>query len=120
MVNDSSTRFFFAEKEEQLDKILEVRSRCPELSKIFLFDMEGLHKYRDDQVMPFSELVELGAAYDREHPAVWDRLGGIAQPNDPAILVQPSGTTGPPQGALLRHSKIPVPLGYPDPITPLG
>src|SRR5260370_13475123 len=120
MVNDSSTRFFFAEKEEQLDRILEVRSRCPELSKIFLFDMEGLHKYRDDQVMPFSELVELGAAYDREHPAVWDRLVEIAKPNDLAILVYTSGTTGPPKGAMLSHSNITFQLGYPDLITRLG
>jgi len=29
IVNDSGTRFFFAENEEQLDKILEVRARCP-------------------------------------------------------------------------------------------
>jgi long-chain acyl-CoA synthetase len=39
IVNDSDTRFFFVEDEEQLDKILEVRSRCPELAKIFVFDM---------------------------------------------------------------------------------
>ena len=29
IVNDSGTRFLFAEDEEQLDKILEVRDRCP-------------------------------------------------------------------------------------------
>jgi len=29
IVNDSGTRFFFAGNEEQLDKILEVRARCP-------------------------------------------------------------------------------------------
>src|SRR5207249_886423 len=31
IVNDSGTRFFFAENEEQLDKILESRARCPQL-----------------------------------------------------------------------------------------
>src|SRR5215475_5283391 len=52
IVNDSGTRFFFAENEEQLDKILAVRARCPELVKIVVFDMEGLHAFRDAQVMP--------------------------------------------------------------------
>jgi long-chain acyl-CoA synthetase len=120
IVNDSGTRFFFAENEEQLDKILEVRSRCRELSKIFLFDMEGLHKYWDDQVMAFGSLLELGAAYERKHPGVWDRLVNIAEPKDLAILVYTSGTTGPPKGAMLSHSNILFQLGYPDAIAHLG
>src|SRR5580704_12945920 len=74
IVNDSATRFFFAENEEQLDKILTVRKNCPTLKKIFVFDMEGLHNYKDDQVMPFTDLLALGAAYERERPGAWDRM----------------------------------------------
>ena len=80
IVNDSGTRFFFAENEEQLDKILQVRARCPQLVKIFVYDMEGLHAFSDPQVMPFSELLELGARYDEEHPGAFDRLVEIARP----------------------------------------
>ena len=42
IVNDSRTRFFFAENEEQLDKILVARPNCPSLVKIIVYDMEGL------------------------------------------------------------------------------
>jgi len=41
LINDSSTKVIFAEDEEQLDKILSCRSRCPTLQKIIVFDMEG-------------------------------------------------------------------------------
>ena len=120
IVNDSGTRFFFAENEEQLDKILEVRGRCPALVKIIVYDMEGLHGFRDEQVMPFEELLALGERYDREHPGTFDQMVEVAQPGDLAILVYTSGTTGPPKGAMLSHRNILFQLAYADFIAPLA
>src|SRR5207249_9881720 len=47
LINDSSTKVIFAEDEEQLDKVLSCRSRCPTLQKIVVFDMEGLSGFTD-------------------------------------------------------------------------
>jgi long-chain acyl-CoA synthetase len=118
IVNDSGTRFFFAENEEQLDKILEVRGQCPGLVKIFVYDMEGLHAFRDEQVMPFEALLELGQRYDRLYPGALDRMIELAQPEDLATLVYTSGTTGPPKGAMLSHRNILFQLGYAHFLTP--
>ena len=61
LINDSSTRVVFAEDEEQLDKILSCRSRCPTLQKIIVFDMEGLNAFSDPMVLSLAEFMALGA-----------------------------------------------------------
>jgi long-chain acyl-CoA synthetase len=119
IVNDSGTRFFFAADEEQLDKILEVRARCPDLVKIVVFDTEGLHAFKDEQVISFAELLELGMRYEAEHPGAFDRMLELARPEDLAILVYTSGTTGPPKGAMLSHRNILFQIDYSDYVTAL-
>ena len=117
IVNDSGTRFFFAADEEQLDKILEVRAACPQLVKIIVFDTEGLHAFKDEQVLAFEDLLELGIRYEAEHPGAFDRMVEIAKPEDLAILVYTSGTTGPPKGAMLSHRNILFQIDYSDYVT---
>ena len=74
LVNDSSTKFYFAENEEQLDKILEVRSECPTLKQIIVFDMEGLNEFHDDQVISYEEFLKIGEKANQEKPDLWESL----------------------------------------------
>jgi len=56
LINDSRTKVIFAEDEEQLDKILACRARCPTLEKIVVFDMEGLSGFIDPMVMSLARI----------------------------------------------------------------
>ena len=115
LLADSSSVVVFAEDEEQLDKILEVRERLPKLRKIIVFDMEGLRDFDDRQVMSLEALRALGADYDEKHEGVWDKRLASRRAGDLAILVYTSGTTGKPKGAMISHLNILATLdGYQD------
>jgi long-chain acyl-CoA synthetase len=106
ILTDSRSRFLFVEDDEQLDKFLDVRERCPDVTKAFVFDMEGLNDFSDPQVMPFDTLLELGRAHDAANPGLWEKLVAASQPEELALLVYTSGTTGPPKGSMLAHRNV--------------
>lgn len=106
IVKNCEARFYFAENEEQLDKVLSFRERTPFLNKVIVWDMEGLHNFRDPMVMSFEELLELGRNHESSyHGLLEERLGSL-DPEDLAVLIYTSGTTGPPKGAMLTHSNL--------------
>ena len=106
LINDSSTKVIFAEDEEQLDKILSCRSRCPTLQKIVVFDMEGLSGFTDPMVLSLAEFTALGRNHEQGNEALWDEMIGSRSAGDLAILVYTSGTTGPPKGAMHSNRSV--------------
>jgi long-chain acyl-CoA synthetase len=106
LINDSSTKVVFAEDEEQLDKILSCRARCPTLRQIVVFDMEGLSGFIDPMVLSLAEFTALGRNHAQGNEALWDEMIGSRTAGDLAILVYTSGTTGPPKGAMHSNRSV--------------
>ena len=106
LINDSGSRFYFAEDEEQLDKVLEVRERTPTLEKIIIFDMEGLRRLDDPMCLSFEALQALGRDYAETHAEAWDDEIDNARADDLMILTYTSGTTGPPKGAMISQANM--------------
>jgi long-chain acyl-CoA synthetase len=103
LCEDSRTTLLFVENDEQLDKALEVRGQLPLLRKVVVFDMEGLRHLTEPDVISLDDLRALGRNYLVQHPdAVQERVKAC-RPQDLAILVYTSGTTGKPKGAMHSH-----------------
>jgi long-chain acyl-CoA synthetase len=114
LINDSGTRVIFVEDEEQLDKVLVCRDRCPTLERIVVFDMEGLSGFSDPMVMSLDEFMALGRNAMTGREALWEEMVASRGPDDLAVLVYTSGTTGPPKGAMHSNRSVTHQMRYAD------
>ena len=104
LCEDSGATVLFVEDDEQLDKALSVRANLPLLRHIIVFDMKGLRDLDDAMVISLDHLRALGHAFAAQSPALLPARVAQCQPQDLAILVYTSGTTGKPKGAMHSHA----------------
>ena len=92
----------FVENDEQLDKVLLVRDRCPALRRIVIFDMKGLRDFADPICESFSTFVARGIQHDRAHAGDWDTGVAAIAADQPAVLLFPHGGVAG-EGRTLTH-----------------
>lgn len=93
-----------AEDQEQVDKLLELREATGRPRVIAYDDDRGLRGYDIDGLVSLDAVTQSGRDRLRSDPELGARLLLQARPEDPAILLHSSGTTGVPKGIPLSHA----------------
>jgi long-chain acyl-CoA synthetase len=90
--------------QEQVDKLFENRSRLEFVKSVVYLDPTGMRNYRSDPwLLPYRELLERGDELEREKPQLFPSELWRGRPDDIAVMIQTSGTTGLPKLAMLTH-----------------
>lgn len=106
VIGHSESVFVVCDDQEQVDKVLEQKADLPALRKVIVIDMKGLRRYRDPSILSFAEVEKMGREKDQKDPGLYGKLLMDLGPEDVALMVYTSGTTGPPKGAMISHANV--------------
>ena len=95
--------FAIVEDQEQVDKLIEIREKCPLLTRIWYDDPRGLRNYSEPGLAALDALIESGRAHANANPGFFDAEVAKGSPQDMAAMFFTSGTTGNPKGVVHTH-----------------
>ncbi len=104
-------RFAVAEDQEQVDKLLELRARSGAPEHIVYDDPRGVAGYRAPGLIGYEAVAAMGRRRLDGDPGLAPALMARARPEDAAVLLHSSGTTGQPKGILLKHRQLIASVG---------
>ena len=106
IVNHAECRILFAENEEQVDKWLHMKAGSPSVEYVIFWDKKGLQGLKEEGVLWYDDFMEKGKqSYHKDPTRHLSRVQAI-KPEDLALLVYTSGTTGLPKGAMLTNRNL--------------
>ena len=105
-INNADVRFAMVEDQEQVDKLVEIRDRCPQISNIYYDNPRGLRTYSEPGLDSLDTLIASGAAFISQNPQWFAGEVAKVQPDDVAAMFFTSGTTGNPKGVVHTHNTL--------------
>jgi long-chain acyl-CoA synthetase len=105
-IQNAEVGFAVVEDQEQVDKMLELRTGGPLLRRIWYDDPRGLRGYAEEGLDSLDALVATGQAHDASNERLFDDEVALCQSTDVAAMFFTSGTTGHPKGVVHTHASL--------------
>ena len=106
VMDNADVKIALAENQEQVDKLLEIKDRCPALEHIIYDDTRGLSFYQQDFLHEFDQVQQAGIEFDQQHAGFYDAEVDTGHAAEVAIMLYTSGTTGKPKGVILSNDNV--------------
>ena len=105
VLEDADIHFAYAENQEQVDKLLELRESLPGLLQHIVYDdPRGLRNYDQEGLVSVEHLMALGREYEKTNTGFWSTSVDQIHASDVSVILYTSGTTGRPKGVCQTHA----------------
>jgi len=103
-INRIEARFVIVQDQEQVDKLVENREELPTVEKVIYIDPTGMRSYGDNSwLIRYSQLLANGQEQHATSPELFATEIQKGSPQDVALMIMTSGTTGLPKLVMLSH-----------------
>lgn len=106
VLEHAEAKFVLAEDQEQVDKMLEIQERCPNMQHIIYDDPRGMRSYQHDHLHDFAQVQAIGREFAKDNPEYVNQEIAQGQGSDISIFLYTSGTTGKPKGVVMTYDNI--------------
>jgi long-chain acyl-CoA synthetase len=106
IIDHSDAKMMVGEGQEEVDKCLLIKERCPKLKKVIWDDPKGMRDYADPLLISLKEVMERGQALEKKEPSLFEEMSATGTGEDVCLLFYTSGTTSVPKGVLLTHTNM--------------
>ncbi len=107
-LENADAKLFIAENQEYVDKVLDLKDLSCDLRKLVVGDMRAMFLYRDDRILSFEGVKALGREFGKSRSGLFEQRIAAIKPEDIAVFVYTSGTTGAPKAAMITHRDLMV------------
>lgn len=120
VIQNSDSVMVVAHDQEQVDKLLSLKSQLPNVKRVVYWDDRGMWDYDDPWLISFEAFESMGREWGKSHPNAFEEAVKVGHGDEFAVFSYTSGTTGLPKAAMISHRNLIYGSIHVTSIQPLG